>query len=112
MKNNLGVLFPIASLPSKYGIGDFGKSSYKLLEWLKAKNVKYWQVLPLNPVGPGNSPYMSTCSFALETRYIDLEQLVKQGLLRKDPAHKPNAVKVDYNDSLSFICNHIIFVHY
>lgn len=102
MKNNLGVLFPIASLPSKYGIGDFGKSSYKLLEWLKAKNVKYWQVLPLNPVGPGNSPYMSTCSFALETRYIDLEQLVKQGLLSKVPAHKPNAVKVDYNDSLSF----------
>ena len=57
MKNNLGILFPVASLPGRHGIGDFGKSSFKFIEWLKEHNYKYWQVLPLNPVGPGNSPY-------------------------------------------------------
>ena len=38
--------------------------------------------LPLNPVGPGYSPYMSTCSEAIETRYISLDVLTKQGLIR------------------------------
>ena len=46
-------------------------------------NYKYWQVLPINPVGPGYSPYMSTCSNAIEYRYICLDTLVEEGLLKK-----------------------------
>ena len=98
MKNNVGILLPIASLPGKHGIGDFGPSSYKFIKWLKTNNYKYWQVLPLNPLGPGNSPYMSTCSEALENRYINLDELVDLGLLKKVPLHHSKANKVDYED--------------
>ena len=60
MKDNLGVLLPVSSLPSRHGVGDFGRSSLRFIRWLSNNGFKYWQVLPLNPVGPGNSPYMST----------------------------------------------------
>lgn len=96
MKDNVGILLPVASLPGRHGIGDFGPSSFKFLRWLKANNFKYWQVLPLNPLGPGNSPYMSTCSEALETRYICLDYLTKEGLLKKVPAYEPKSIKVNY----------------
>lgn len=100
MKNNLGILLPIASLPGKQGIGDFGPSAYKFIRWLKNNNYKYWQVLPLNPLGPGNSPYMSTCSEALEERYIYLDELVSLGYLTKKevPLYKAKYSKIDYNN--------------
>lgn len=102
MKDNLGVLFPVASLPGRHGIGDFGKPSFDFVKWLKKNGFHYWQVLPLNPIGPGDSPYMSTCSFALETRYISLDELVNVGLLAKVPSHKPFTSKVDYVDVNNF----------
>ena len=102
MKDNLGVLFPVASLPAHHGIGDFGLASKRFIRWLANRGFKHWQVLPLNPIGPGNSPYMSTCSFALEERYISLDELVKEGLLKEVPLHHPKATKIDYADVLSF----------
>ena len=66
MKDNVGVLMPIASLPANHGIGDFGKNAYTFIKWLKKHHYKYWQILPLNPLGPGSSPYMSTCSEAID----------------------------------------------
>lgn len=96
MKNNVGVLLAVSSLPGNHGIGDFGKNCYKFIDWLVKHNYKYWQVLPLNPLGPGFSPYMSTCSEALETRYISLDELVKEGLLKKVPNFKANCKKVDF----------------
>ena len=98
MKENVGVLLPIASLPSEYGIGDFGKNAYKFVDWLVEHHYKYWQVLPLNPLGPGFSPYMSTCSEAIESRYIDLNELVKRGYINKVPAHDPKTKHIDYLD--------------
>ena len=98
MKDNLGILMPVASLPSRHGIGDFGPSAYKFVRWLKKNNFKYWQVLPLNPLGPGNSPYMSTCSEALEVRYIYLDELVKLGLLKSVPSFMKNTTKIKYED--------------
>lgn len=98
MKDNVGILLPVASLPGRHGIGDFGPSSYRFLRWLKKSNYKYWQVLPLNPLGPGNSPYMSTCSEALETRYIYLDELIKLGLLKKIPSFQKNSTKIKYDE--------------
>ena len=99
MKNNIGVLLPIASLPSDYGIGDFGKNAYKFVDWLVEHHYKYWQVLPLNPLGPGYSPYMSTCSEAIEPRYIDLKELKRLGYLHYDvPKHDKNSGHIDYLD--------------
>ena len=81
MRTN-GILMAISSLPSKYGIGDFGKSAYEFVDLIKRANIKIWQMLPLNPTGFGNSPYQSTCGFALDPIYIDLEQLEKEGLIK------------------------------
>lgn len=96
MKENVGVLLAVSSLPGNHGIGDFGKNCYKFIDWLVEHHYKYWQVLPLNPLGPGYSPYMSTCSEALEARYISLDMLVKEGLLNKVPNFKAKCNKVDF----------------
>lgn len=96
MNKNLGILCAVSSLPSNHGIGDFGDSCYKLINWLVKNRYKYWQVLPINPVGPGYSPYMSTCSNAIEYRYISLDYLVKEGLLDKVPNFQKTSKSVDY----------------
>ena len=70
---NKGILLPVASLPGHHGIGDFGDSAYSFIRWLEQRGFKYWQILPINPLGPGWSPYMTTCSEAIETRYICLD---------------------------------------
>ncbi len=76
-----GILLPIASLPSKYGIGTFSKSAYDFIDVLKAAGQKYWQILPLGPTGYGDSPYQSFSTFAGNPYYIDLDSLLEEGLL-------------------------------
>lgn len=102
IKKNVGVLFPIASLPGKHGIGDFSSSAYEFIDWLKEHHYRYWQILPLNPVGPGNSPYMTLCSEAIDVRYISLQDLVDQGLLKRVPDFRAKATFIDYNKVLAF----------
>lgn len=77
-----GILLPVASLPSKYGIGTFGKAAYEFVDLLADLHQKYWQVLPLGPTSFGDSPYQSFSAFAGNPYYIDLEDLVKDGLLK------------------------------
>lgn len=96
MKNNYGVLLPVSSLPGEHGIGDFGPSSFSFIDWLKENDYKYWQILPLNPLGPGYSPYMSTCSKAFDSRYISLKKLEEEGLLTNVPSFNKNKEEVDY----------------
>ena len=79
-----GVLLPIASLPTKYGIGGFSKEAYDFVDWLKAAGVDYWQILPLGPTGYGDSPYQSISTFAGNPYFIDLEALTEEGLLTKE----------------------------
>jgi len=76
-----GVLMPISSLPSRYGIGSFSKSGYEFVDFLAAAKQKYWQILPLGPTGFGDSPYQSFSTFAGNPYYIDLDRLVDNGLL-------------------------------
>lgn len=80
-----GILMPVASLPSKYGIGSFGKEAYSFVDMLSRAGVGIWQLLPLNPLGYGNSPYQPLSSFAGDESYIDLEFLKKDGLLTELP---------------------------
>ena len=98
MEKKLGILLAVSSLPGNHGIGDFGESCFKFIDWLSENGYSYWQTLPLNPVGPGYSPYMSTCSNALEYRYISLDSVTKMGLLPKVPEHNKDTTKVDYYD--------------
>lgn len=76
-----GILLPISSLPSKYGIGSFSKRAYKFVDFLEKAGQSYWQILPLGPTGYGDSPYQSFSTFAGNPYYIDLDALVEEGYL-------------------------------
>ncbi|SFH66638.1 4-alpha-glucanotransferase [Pseudobutyrivibrio sp. OR37] len=90
MKRSSGILLPISSLPSAYGIGTLGKAAYDFADFLKASGQKYWQVLPLGPTSYGDSPYQSFSTFAGNPYFIDLEMLVEDGLLTKSEIEKEN----------------------
>ncbi len=96
-KGECGVLLHISSLPSKHGIGTFGKEAYRFADFLAESGQKYWQMLPLVPVGEGNSPYKSSSCFAGEILYIDLDLLIEDGLLSVDEIdYKIFKSRVDY----------------
>lgn len=78
-----GVLMPISSLPSPYGIGTMGKAARRFVDFLKKGGQTYWQILPICPTSCGDSPYQSFSSFAGNPYYIDLEILCKDKLLNK-----------------------------
>jgi len=69
------------SLPSRGGIGDLGPAAYEFVDWLAAGKQTVWQVLPLGPIGYGNSPYSCTSAFAGNILLISLERLVERGYL-------------------------------
>ncbi len=79
-----GILLPISSIPSAYGIGTFSKEAYEFVDFLKRSGQTYWQILPLGPTGYGDSPYQSFSTFAGNPYYIDLEELIEKGLLTRE----------------------------
>lgn len=76
-----GILLPVSSLPSRYGIGCFSKEAYEFIDFLAKAGQKKWQVLPLGPTGYGDSPYQSFSTYAGNPYFIDLETLIGWGLL-------------------------------
>ena len=64
MRRGAGVLLPVTSLPSPYGIGTFGRAAYAFVDFLRDAGQRYWQVLPLGPTSYGDSPYQSFSAFA------------------------------------------------
>ena len=78
-----GILMPIFSLPSRYGIGSFSKSAYQFVDMLKKAGQKYWQILPLCPTSYGDSPYQSFSTYAGNPYFIDLDQLIEEKLLTR-----------------------------
>ena len=83
-----GVLLPIFSLSNKYGIGTFSKQAYEFVDFLKEAGQSYWQILPLGPTSYGDSPYQSFSTFAGNPYFIDLEELISQGLLEEEQVDK------------------------
>ena len=79
-----GMLLPIASLPSKYGIGSFSKEAYEFIDILRESGQKLWQILPLGPTGCGDSPYQSFSTFAGNPYFIDLDVLVNEGIITEE----------------------------
>lgn len=79
-----GIILHISSLPSKYGIGTFGKKAYEFCDFLKKSGIHYWQILPIGPTGYGDSPYQSFSSFAGNPYFIDLDILNQKKLLKKE----------------------------
>ncbi len=95
-----GVLLPISSLPSPYGIGNLGKESFNFIDFLKDAGQTYWQILPIGQTGCGDSPYQSFSAFAANPYFVDHEQLVKDGLLKREELGQfwfgDNPDKIDY----------------
>ena len=81
-----GILMPVFSLPSKYGIGTLGKEAKRFVDFLKKAGQSHWQILPLNPTNYGDSPYQSFSSFAGNPYFIDIEQLTHEKLLTESEA--------------------------
>ena len=95
-----GILMPIFSLPSKYGIGTLGADAYKFIDFLKTAGQSYWQILPLNPTNYGDSPYQSFSSYAGNPYFVDIQTLIEEGLLTQAEAEAfdfgDNPERVDY----------------
>ena len=85
-----GIILPVFSLPSNYGIGTFGEEAYKFIDFLKEAGQTYWQVLPMGPTSYGDSPYQSFSTYAGNPYFIDLEILIKEGLIEKEEVEKYN----------------------
>ena len=98
MKRSCGILLPVASLPSRYGIGSFSKEAYEFVDFLAAAGQSYWQILPLGQTGYGDSPYQSFSTFAGNPYFIDPEKLARAGYL-SDRALK----KYDFGDNRDYI---------
>lgn len=90
---NAGVLLPISSLPSKYGIGCFDEAAYNFVDWLAEAGQTYWQILPLVPTSYGDSPYQSFSTFAGNPYFISLDKLVEEGALTAQ-----EVAKVDFGN--------------
>ena len=78
-----GILLPVASLPSSYGIGCFSKEAYDFIDFLSNAGQTYWQVLPMGPTGYGDSPYQSFSTFAGNPYFVDLEEFIEKKWLTK-----------------------------
>ncbi|MBP3275130.1 MAG: 4-alpha-glucanotransferase, partial [Butyrivibrio sp.] len=85
-----GVLLPIFSLSSEYGIGTFSKEAYDFVDFLEEAGQSYWQLLPLGPTSYGDSPYQSFSTFAGNPYFIDINTLIDEGLLTKKDAGRYN----------------------
>lgn len=97
-QRSAGVLLHPTSLPGPHGCGDLGAGARAFADFLGAAGQRWWQLLPINPIGAGNSPYSGLSAFAGSPLLIDLEALVHAGLLSRDEAglHSVLTPAVDY----------------
>ena len=102
INRSAGILLSVTALPSRHGIGDFGKEAKEFIDHLAEMGFKVWQILPLNPLGYGNSPYQPYSSFAIDEQFVSLDALVADGLLQDVPDYNPDAPKVNYDGVKAF----------
>ena len=93
-----GVLMPISSLPSRFGIGGFSKEAYDFVDFLAAGGQSLWQILPLGPTGYGDSPYQAFSAFAGNPYFISLDKLIEEGVLTEQECED-----CDYGDNPEYI---------
>ena len=86
MERKCGILLPITSLPSRYGIGCFSKEAFEFVDFLAEAGQTYWQILPLGQTGYGDSPYQSFSTFAGNPYFIDPQELIDAGYISAEAA--------------------------
>lgn len=95
-----GILLPVFSLPGPFGTGTFGAEARRFVDFLSEAGQSWWQILPLNPPGPGNSPYMSPSVFEGNPLFLDPEVLAQKGLLTTkelESCRRDDPDQVDYD---------------
>ncbi len=98
MKRSAGILLPISSLPSPYGIGTMGRAAYEFIDFLHEAKQSWWQILPAGPTSYGDSPYQSFSTYAGNPYFIDLDMLIVDGLLT------PEDLKgIKWNNTVSYV---------
>src|SRR3990170_2090381 len=105
LARSCGVVLHPTCLPGPYGIGDLGPAAHDYLDWLARAGARWWQGLPLNPAGPGWSPYAATSTFAGNTALVSPELLIQDGLLEPiDLAEMPrlSPFKVEFERVVPF----------
>lgn len=109
-----GILLAVSSLPAKHGIGDFGPSARTFIRKAHKTGFKLWQILPINPLGYGNSPYQPFGSKPFDELYISLEILQKEGLLKNVPTYFAASKKVHYERVRKFKLRYLkrAFINY
>ena len=100
MKRSCGILLPISSLPSPYGIGTLGQAAYDFADFLAKAGQSWWQMLPVGHTSYGDSPYQCFSTYAGNPYYVDLDLLVADGLLKQEEVDGAkwgeDPTKVDY----------------
>ncbi|MBC8287371.1 MAG: 4-alpha-glucanotransferase [Nitrospinae bacterium] len=100
-----GILLHITSLPSKYGVGDFGPSAFEFVDLLKQAGQALWQILPINPTSFGNSPYSCTSAFAISPLFVSPEFMIRDGFLEENDLEidlECSPHRVQYTSVLNF----------
>ena len=92
-----GVLLHITSLPGPHGSGDFGPAAYHFIDWLEAAGQRLWQLLPMQPPGPGHSPYQSVSAFAGSPWMVALEPLAGRGWVELGEVPAFDTRRVDFD---------------
>lgn len=87
-----GVLLHLSSVPGAFGVGDLGQGAHDALDWIARSGLAWWQMLPVGPIGPADSPYASTSSFAGEPLFISIDGLVRDRLLARAAARPSPAL--------------------
>lgn len=98
-RRSCGIVLHPTSLPGPFGIGDLGPAAYRFADFLQEAGQSLWQILPLGPVGYGNSPYMCLSAFAGNPLLLSLERLAGDGLLTPEEIARPawaDPVRVDF----------------
>ena len=99
-----GILLHPTSLPGAHGVGDLGAGVYRFVERLAEARQTLWQIMPLGPVGLGNSPYAARSAFAGNPLLIALDQLVGRDWLEPEDLDGPDFAvdRVDYEGAERF----------
>ena len=84
-----GLLVHLSSVPGTHGIGDLGPGAFQVANWIAASGSTLWQMLPIGPVGRGDSPYSATSSFAIEPLFLSLEILAREKLIAPSALRAP-----------------------
>ncbi|HEY4157340.1 MAG TPA: 4-alpha-glucanotransferase [Polyangiaceae bacterium] len=85
-----GILLHPTSLPGPHGVGDLGADAHRFLEFLAHAGQRYWQMLPVAPLGGGSSPYDSPSAFAGNPLLLSLQTLHERGLLEPNELGDPS----------------------